>query len=289
MSAPRPSRGYFALGLPIIAILGVFFFLPIGLVLSLSFRPYDPVLLIGEGVTMANFVRFLTDSNALLAFGRTLWVSAATTIVCVVLGFPMAWHLHRLKSGQARLWLTLVVLLPLMVSLVVASFSWVLLLGNNGVLNNLLLKAGIISQPLHMMNTITGVVIVSAFSHISYVILTVFAALENIDPTLARAARIHGATESQIFVRVILPLSLPGIIAGSVIVFSLSMAAFVIPFLIGGGRVHVVPLMIYQYTVQFFNWPGAATLAVLLLVLTLVVTWFITAAAQRAMPWERPR
>lgn len=94
------------------------------------------------------------------------------------------------------------------------------------------------------------------FSHISDAILTTFVALENIDPTLAMAARIQGASEGQMFARVILPLSLPGMVAGGLIVFALNMAAFVIPFLIGGGRVTVVLLLIYQFTMQLFDWPG---------------------------------
>ena len=290
MSAKASARfAHHLLGLPIALLLGAFFFLPIGMVLSLAFRPYDPTTLVGEGFTLANFGRFLGDAGHVWTIARTIGISALTTVICVVLGFPVAWHLHRLRSAQARLWLTLAVLMPLMVSLVVASFSWVLLLGNNGVVNALLLKLGLIASPIPMMNTVASVVTVTAFSHISYTILTIFAALENIDPGLARAARIHGASETQILTRVILPLSVPGIVAGSVIVFSLSMAAFVIPFLIGGGRVAVIPLLVYQYTVQFFDWPGAATLSVILLVLTLLTTWLITAWAQRLMPWERPR
>ncbi|MGL4288813.1 MAG: ABC transporter permease, partial [Phreatobacter sp.] len=183
---------------------------------------------------------------------------------------------------------TMIVLLPLMVSLVVASFAWVLLLGNNGVINAGLIRLGLISEPLHFLNTMTGVIIVGTFSSLSYPILTTFAALENIPPALARSARIHGASDLQVFGRVILPLSLPGVISGGLIVFALNMAAFVIPFLIGGGRVSVVPLMIYQFTLQLFDWPGAAALGVLLFALTLVTSWAIAALAQRLMPWERP-
>jgi len=289
MSANGNSRGFAVLALPIVLLLGVFFFVPIGMVLGLAFKPYDQVTLIGEGYTLANFARFLGTPDHLWTIARTLGISGATTILCIVLGFPVAWQLHNVKSGQARLWLTLVVLLPLMISLVVASFSWMLILGNNGVLNSLLIRIGLISSPIHMMNTIAGVIIVTVFSHISYSILTIFASLENIDPSMVRAARIHGATETQILTRVILPLSLPGMVSGAVIVFSLSMAAFVIPFLIGGGRVSVMPLLVYQYTVQFFDWPGAATLSIILLVLTLMATWLMTGLAQRAMPWERAR
>ena len=274
---------------PIAVLIGGFFVLPLAVVFAMAFRPYDPSTLIGSGVTLRNFVRFLGDINHLGAFARTVGISAAATLVSMILGFPVAWHLHRLRSGTARLWFTLVVLLPLMVSLVVASFAWVLILGNNGILNSGLRAIGLLSEPIRMMNTATSVIIVTVFSHISYAILTTFAALENIDPNLARAAQIHGASEATIFSRIILPLSLPGVLAGGLIIFSLSMAAFVIPFLIGGGRVNVVPLLIYQFTVQFFDWPGAAALGLLLFIVTLFCSWQISALAQRWMPWERLR
>lgn len=275
--------------LPISLLLVVFFAIPMGMVLSLAFRPYDAGSLVGDGLTLRNFARFLADPTHLAAFGRTIWISVATTLLCIVLGYPVAWHLHQLRSNAGRLWLTLVVLLPLMVSLVVASFAWMLILGNNGVFNASLMALGVISEPIRLMNTATGVVIVAVFSHISYAILTTFAALENIDLKLARAARIHGASEAQVFRHVILPLSLPGVVAGGLIVFALNMAAFVIPFLIGGGRVNVVPLLIYQFTMQLFDWPGAATLGILLVAITLGVTWAAAKIAQRFMPWEQAR
>lgn len=273
--------------LPIGLLLLLFFVVPMAMVLQLAFRPYDASALVGQELTLRNFGRFLGDPTHLAAFGRTLWISCATTLLCMVLGYPVAWHLHGLRSRTARLWLTLVVLLPLMVSLVVASFSWMLILGNNGALNKALMGLGLVHEPIRLMNTATGVVVVATFSHISYSILTTFAALENIDPSLARAARIHGAPEARVFRHVVLPLSLPGVVAGGLIVFALNMAAFVIPFLIGGGRVNVVPLMIYQFTMQLFDWPGAATLGLLLVGMTLALTWAVAAAAQRFMPWER--
>lgn len=288
MSRAIALLGRTTLGLPIALLLGVFFLVPMAMVLQLAFRPYDAHALVGTALTLKNFGRFFGDPDYLWAFGRTLGISAATTVLSMMLGYPVAWHLHRVRSGTARLWLTMIVLLPLMVSLVVASFAWVLLLGNNGVINAGLIRLGLIGEPFHFLNTMTGVIIVGTFSSLSYPILTTFAALENIPPDLARSARIHGANEAQVFGRVILPLSLPGVISGGLIVFALNMAAFVIPFLIGGGRVSVVPLMIYQFTLQLFDWPGAAALGVLLFALTLATSWAIAALAQRLMPWERP-
>ena len=153
-------------------------------------------------------------------------------------------------------------------------------------LNRALLALGLVSEPIRLMNTVAGVVIVSTFSHISYAILPIFAALETVDERALRAARIHGATEAQAFLRVALPLSIPGVLSGALIVFSLTMAAFVIPFLIGGGRVVVIPLQIYQSTLQLFDWPGAAAMSILLFLLTLLCAWGLTALGQRLAPWS---
>lgn len=275
------------LGLPIVVLMGAFFAVPMGMVASLAFRPYDAHSLVGTEFTLRNFTRFLVDPTYLMAFWRTFYISAATTVLSMLLGYPVALHLHRVRSGFARLWLTLIVLLPLMISLVVASFAWMLLLGNNGAINGALMKVGLISQPIALMNTVTGVILVGTFGSLSYPILTTFAALENISPDLARAARIHGAGDAQVFSKVLLPLSLPGLVSGGLIVFALNMAAFVIPFLIGGGRVYVTPLLIYQFTLQLFDWPGAAALGVLLFSLTLGSSWLAAWFFQRLMPWER--
>lgn len=288
MSIAAPTLvGRAILAFPIIATIGVFFLVPVAMMFGLAFLPFDAATLTGDALTLQNFPRFLMDPVHLWTFARTLGIATATALACMVLGYPIAWHLHTVRSGSARLWLTLIVLMPLMISLVVASFAWMLLLGNNGALNAGLMRLGLINQPIALMNTITGVIIVGTFGNISYPVLTIFSALENIPPELARAARIHGASERQVFTRLLLPLSLPGVVAGGLIVFALTMASFVVPFLIGGGRVNVVPLMIYQYTLQLFDWPGAATLGLLLFVLTLACGWLVSAAAQKLMPWER--
>jgi putative spermidine/putrescine transport system permease protein len=273
-------------GVPIILLLLVFFLLPLSMVLVLAFRPFDAQAIVGVSWTLGNFRRFLFDSNYLLTLWRTVWMSVAITVLTTFLGYPIAWHLNALKSKTARLWLTLVVLLPLMTSLVVSSFAWVFILGNNGVISNSLQWLNLVSRPTGLLNTAAGVIVVSAYSYISFSILAIFATLQTIDQDFARAASVHGAGSLQTFVRVILPLSIPGIVSGALIVFALSMAGFVVPFLIGGGRVSVVPLLVFQYTLQLFDWPGAAALGVILFVLTLGLTWAISTAAQCLTRWE---
>lgn len=273
--------------LPLALVLLACFAVPLAMVFSLAFRPFDARSLVGTDFTLANLARFLSDWHYIEAFLRTLWLSLVSALICMVLAVPVAWNLHHMRSSLGRLTATMLVLTPLMVSLVVASFSWVLIIGGNGVLNQVLTGLGL--SRLRLMNTATGVVIVSVFSQLPYSILTTHAALESVDQQLWRAAIVHGAPPARAFLRVVLPLCLPGMVAGGLIVFSLTMAAFAIPFLIGGGRVLVVPLMIYQSTMQLFDWPGAAALGILLFALTLACTWAMASLAQRLMPWEQPR
>lgn len=272
---------------PLALLLMLCFALPLAMVMSLAFRPFDAKQLVGSDFTLANFARILGDWHYLRAFLLTLWLSLLSALICMVLAVPVAWNLYRLRSNIGRLTATMLILMPLMVSLVASSFSWVLIIGGNGVLNQALMSLGLLSSPLRLMNTATGVVIVSVFSQLPYSVLTTYASLETTDQQLWRAATIHGASPTQTFLHVILPLCLPGMIAGALIVFSLSMAGFVIPFLIGGGRVLVVPLIIYQFTMQLFDWPGAAAFGVLLFTLTILCTWTLAGLAQRLMPWER--
>lgn len=273
--------------LPLLLVLAACFAVPLAMVFSLAFLPFDARTLVGTDFTLANLARFLGDWHYIEAFLRTLWLSALSAAICMVLAVPVAWNLHGMRSSLGRLAATMLVLTPLMVSLVVSSFSWILIIGGNGILNQVLEAVGL--SRVRLMNTATGVVIVSVFSQLPYSILTTHAALESVDPQLWRAAIVHGARPGRAFLRVILPLCLPGMVAGGLIVFALSMAAFVIPFLIGGGRVLVAPLLIYQATMQLFDWPGAAALGILLFALTLLCTWGAATLAQRLMPWERLR
>ncbi|MCC6949154.1 MAG: ABC transporter permease [Bradyrhizobiaceae bacterium] len=274
------------LGLPMILLLGLFFAVPLLMAFSFAFRPFDAKTLVGEDLTLQNFGRFLFDGFYLTAFVRTTLISLSVTILSVVLGYPVAWHLRSVQSSRLRTWLVLVVLMPLMLSLVIASFAWMIILGSNGVLANLIASVTLLQQPLRLLNTDLGIVIVTVYSFMSYSVLSIYAALENIDPSLARAASIHGANDRQVFLHVIWPLSIPGVVSGALVVFALSMAAFVVPYLIGGGRVKVIPLLIYNFTIQLFDWPGAAALSLLLFLLTLVLTWLIATLGSRLARWE---
>lgn len=251
-----------------------------------SFRGYEPG---GRGIIdtweLTHYTAFLTDPFFLNVLWRSLVIAAQVTAVCIILGFPLAYWLSQLR-GTARAILYLAVLIPLLTSAVVRTFGWMILLSNNGFLNKSLISLGILSSPLRLMYNELGIVIALAEVLLPFMVLALDAALLNIDKQLYDAARNLGAGAVRIFLQVTLPLSMPGIISGSVLVFTLAISAYVTPALIGGPRVPVMSTTIYQQGIALLNWPfGAAiafvlllTLVFLLALLSVVASRFVRAA-----------
>lgn len=223
------------------------------------------------GFTLSHFRTVLTDPFYLDALWRSIRIALTVTILAAVLGYPAALHVANAKSPRARAAYTLLLLVPIMVSLVVTAFAWILILGPQGLINRALTAIRILDTPLQLLNSEAGVVAVLAYSFGPYMIISVATAIEKTDPAVLRAAEVHGASAWQRFIKITLPLSVPGMISGGLIVFSLSAAAFVTPYVIGGNRVKVIPLQIYNAAVTTFDWPLAATLSVVLFVLSLTV------------------
>jgi putative spermidine/putrescine transport system permease protein len=231
----------------------------------MSFRGYEPG---GRGITdtweLTHYRAFLTDPFFLNVLWRSLVIAAETTLVCLVLGFPLAYWLSQLR-GTARAILYFAVLIPLLTSAVVRTFGWMILLANNGFLNKSLINMGILSSPLPLMYNQLGIVIALAEVLLPFMVLALDAALLNIDRQLYDAARNLGAGAARIFFQVTLPLSMPGVISGSVLVFTLAISAYVTPALIGGPRVPVMSTTIYQQGIALLNWPYGAAIAFILL------------------------
>lgn len=245
-----------------------------------SLRGYEPG---GRGIVetweLTHYVAFLSDPFFLNVLWRSLMIAAQVTLVCLVLGFPLAYWLSQLR-GSVRALLYLAVLIPLLTSAVVRTFGWMILLANNGFLNKSLISVGILSGPLRLMYTEFGIVVALAEVLLPFMVLALDAALLNIDKQLYDAARNLGAGTVRIFCQVTLPLSMPGIVSGSVLVFSLAISAYVTPALIGGPRVPVMSTTIYQQGIALLNWPfGAAIAFVLLITLIILLTaisWTVT-------------
>lgn len=272
--------------------------LPAGLVLLLFLAvPYVNIVLMsfrqpGRGVpyvpgwTLENYARYLGDPFYLGQIGNTLWIGVATTLCCLVIGYPVAWQIAR---GSA-LWRSLrygIVLAPLLVGIVIRSYGWTMLLGNNGAINRTLAGWGLIEGPLPLMYNGLGIVIALTHVLLPFMILPVMAAIQGIDPALELAARSLGGGRGTVFRRVILPLSLPGVQAGCILVFVLSISAYVTPALIGGLRVKTVAVAVVDALIDSFQWPFGSALALGLAVVGGVCVAGFARATR--MGWVRPR
>jgi putative spermidine/putrescine transport system permease protein len=261
------------LAMPNLAWLLLFMIGALAVLAMMSFRGYEAG---GRGILptweLTHYKALLFDPFFLDILVRSLLMAAQVTFWCLLLGFPLAYALSR-SRGWRRAALYFTILVPLLTSAVVRTFGWMILLSNNGFINKTLIAWGIIEGPIPMMYRMTGIVIALVQVLLPFMILALDAALLNIDQQLYDAARNLGAGAVRIFFQVTLPLSLPGIMSGSVLVFTLAISAFVTPALIGGPRIPVMATLIYQQGIALLNWPfGAAISYVMLLVLVILLT-----------------
>jgi putative spermidine/putrescine transport system permease protein len=266
------SRQWSAGGLvlPNLAWLALFMLGPLLTLLVISFRGYEAGRGIQDSWTLSHYANFLTDPYHLDILARTMRLGLVVTLWCLVLGYPLAYGLSRLR-GWSRALLYFVVLLPLLTSAVVRTFGWMILLSNNGFLNRTLMDLGLTDGPVRFMYGMDGIIIALVQVLLPFMVLALDAALLNIDPRIVEAARNLGAGAARVFVQITLPLSLPGMLSGAVLVFTLAVSAFVTPSLIGGPRVPVMATLIYQQGMSLLNWPfgGAIAFAMLASVVAL--------------------
>jgi mannopine transport system permease protein len=201
---------------------------------------------------------------------RTLRVSAMVAILSLLLGYPVAYYMTRCR-GWAFALMTAAVLLPLWTNVLVRSYAWTILLQRKGIINSLLQELGLVDQPLRLLYTEPAMIVAMTQVLLPFVILPLYSTLRNIPGELARAARNLGADPRRTFLYVTLPLSLPGVMSGGVLVFVMSLGFYLTPALIGGPRALMIGPLIYQQATQLVNWPFAAALGVVLLTVTLAL------------------
>ncbi|WP_105403063.1 ABC transporter permease [Neorhizobium sp. T7_12] len=261
-----PSRKRFGpllLIAPAAILLGVFLVLPYLNIVVMSFRMPGQGTPYGPGFTLGNYGKFFSDFFYVQQVINTLWIGFLTTFICLVLGYPVAWQLARGASTFRALGYALV-LSPLLVGIVIRSYGWTILLGNNGIINRTLTGWGLIDGPLPLMYNALGIIIALVHVFLPFMILPIMSAIQGIDPSLEAAARSLGASKVTSFRRVTLPLSLPGIQAGCILVFVLSLSAYVTPSLIGGLRVKTMAVTVVDALIDTFQWPFGSALALML-------------------------
>jgi putative spermidine/putrescine transport system permease protein len=221
-------------------------------------------------LSFANYVHFLGSPDYLKVLWNTLRLGVIVTFLCLLLGYPLAYAMARFGPRWQR-WILVAVISPLMVSVVIRTFAWQVILRNRGPLNDLLIATGIVHSPLRLLFTFTGVVIGLVHVFLPYMVLPLASVIEKMDPKLEEAARSLGANVFRRFFEVVLPLSMPGILAGSMLVFTASVSAYVVPELLGGERIQVVPTMVTQQILILLDWQFGAAMATILIMLTLLV------------------
>lgn len=266
MTAPRFLGP--GLLLPATALLVLMFVLPTLLIALMSLRNYTASSGIGTDWTLANYLSVLADSFYLEIMARTLFLGLLVTVATLVLGFPLALFILRSAPGVQTLAILLVIF-PLLCNIVVRSFGWMVLLAPKGVINGTLVSLGLIGEPLALMYNLTGVVIGLTRIYLPFMVLLLVPALQNISADVEAAALGLRASRPRTFFTVIVPLALPGIITGSILVFVLSISALVTPRMLGGPTYKVMATQIYDEFMTNLNWPAGAARAFILTAITL--------------------
>lgn len=284
---PRPGVPY-VLTAPATLFVGLALGGPLLLMFRYSFNRFRPGELMEAAATLDNYVRFFADGfyrNVLLT---TLWVSALSTAICLVAGFPVAYFLVRFAGPRWKARLLILVILPLLMGNAVRTAAWMVILGNGGMLAAIVAALTPFPAP-KLMYSSTAVVIGLVSVTLPFMIVTLQSVIERIDGTLEQAAESLGASHATVLARVTLPLALPGVLAGTMLCFTLCMNAYATPVLIGGPRFKMMAPEVYQQVAKAMNWPFGSALAFLLMAVTLLLTTAATALAQsRYRRWSEP-
>jgi putative spermidine/putrescine transport system permease protein len=259
----REARRHLLLLVPAVLVLLTLFVYPLlGIAERSVYKPH-------VGYTVDYYAQIWRVPVYLTVIWRTFQTSALVTLLCLALGYPLAYVLATLRPRMAQL-LMIVVVLPFFTSIIVRTYAWMVLLGRNGVVNQYLTWLGLTDAPLPLLYNKGGVLIGMTYVLLPYMVLTVYSVMRGIDPAFVRAAHSLGASRWQAFRKVFLPLSLPGIAGGTLLVFILSLGFFITPALMGGPSDVMIAMLIEREVEFTLNWSFASALAVILLALTLI-------------------
>ncbi len=280
-SSPPRWLGW-ALILPFLLWNLTFVLAPLLLVLLQSLYPMGEEYTISQQASLANFHQALQPAN-LQVMGRSALYAAATTLSCLLLGYPLAYFIA-FHGGRYRSQLLVLVVLPFWTSYLIRTFAWMTLLQTEGFLNFVLLKLHLVAQPLTLLNTPVAVILGLTYGFLPFATLPIYVSLEHQDRSLVEAANDLGASPWEAFWKVVFPLSLPGVISGSLITFVPAMGDFVSPEILGGPETQLIGNLIQQQFLALFNWPMGSALSLVLMLLMVVsmVLYLKAAGGERA-------
>lgn len=255
---------------PLLIVLLLLFVAPVLFMLPLSLQEYIPGYGISDTWTLENYTQVFTDSYYREIIYRTLLLGFGVTLLCLLMGYPLAYYMAFAKP-RIKLALTLLVIFPMLLNLVVRSFGWIALLADRGLINNLLLDWGVIEKPIKMMFNLSGLLVGMSHIYLPFMVLMLVPAIQAVPQDVRDAASTLAASRLRTFFSVTLPMTAPGILAGSIIVFVLSISALVTPRMLGGATYKVMATLIYDEFLLTLNWPSGAALAFLLTLIALLV------------------
>src|SRR5947209_17177239 len=272
MNATRgPALTAAGLAGPATIYVGIGILLPLAILFRYSLNQFVPGKFMVDALRVENYVKFFTDIYYYSVLTRTVRIALITTAMCLILGFPLAYVLARTQVRFKNLLIMLVVL-PLFVGNAVRAAGWMVAFGNKGLINASLMGAGAISQPLEIMFTEAAVIIGIIAVNLPFMVLSLQSVIEGIDRSVEEAAFSLGAPPATMFFRVLWPLAMPGILAGTILTFILAMNAYATPFLLGGPLFKMMAPLVYNQFTQQTNWPFGGAIAFILMIVTLSLT-----------------
>ena len=262
--------GRYVFILPLLVLLGVFFIYPLIGLLGLSFQA--PSSDASSSWSAASYWKIVSDSYYLAMFGNSLLLAALTTLGSLIIGYAVAFYLIR-TSGWERTLIAVACLLPIFVNIIVGILGWYILLLPFGVIQQALAAVGLVDGPIQWLRSFWALVAILTYEHVPFAVLILASSLQGVPVDKINAARILGASVPTIIWTIMLPLTMPGIVATSILVFSLSISSYLVPILIAGPSTQVVPLAIFSYSSELVDWAMAGALAFILMVIVAVVTY----------------
>ena len=275
-AAPREREGLLTLPLALFFLL--FFLAPLGLLAGISLRVTPQF----AGWGPQQYAKFAGDAFNWSVLGQTLLLGVKTVVVTACIGVPLG-LLFMEAPRRLQPALLFIIVLPLLTSVVVRTFAWIVILGREGLLNNVLMGLGVVTTPIRLLGTELGLVIALSQIEMPLMLLPLLSVMNRIDPNLLDASEALGASKWRTLFRVTLPLSLPGLVAGCVLVFASSTTAFISQSIIGGNRLVYLPLLIWQQSLVVYNWPLASVAALTLLISVTATIAAISLLGRRGM------
>lgn len=266
--------GMWWLVLPTFIFLLIFFIIPVISLFGISFNPSAKGVINWQAdFTLANYLRFFAKKLYYMAALRSIWISSLVAFITFVIGYPLAYLIAKTEHPVRNTFLMTLVLVAMQLDMVIRLYGLMVLLGDNGLINQILRYFGWREEPVGLMYNTFGVIVGLVQFTLPFMVLSVIGVIRGIHPSLEEAARSLGATYWTSFRRIVLPLSMPGILAGSLLVFALSISSYVVPTLMGGWKVIVMPIHIFQQIAEVGRWQFGASIGVILFATSLTAVF----------------